>query len=134
MQWTETLRVGVGFIDADHEDFITLLNTAKDASDVEFPAAFQALAEHTRAHFAREEALMDATGFFATDIHKGEHARVLAEVGHFAEHLERGNIAFVRAYVAERLPDWFIQHRNTMDQATAAHAARAGHADAVPAD
>lgn len=133
MQWTEDLRVGVGFIDADHEDFVALLNAAATAPDADFAAAFQALAAHTREHFAREEALMDATGFFATAIHKGEHARTLAEVAHFAEHLERGNLAFVRAYVAERLPDWFLQHRNTMDQATAAHAARAGHADAVPA-
>ncbi|GAA0573252.1 hemerythrin family protein [Caenispirillum bisanense] len=126
MQWTDDLMVGVGFIDADHEEFVHQLNAAIAADDAAFPAAFAALAEHTRAHFAREEVLMDETGFFATAIHKGEHRRVLAEVEHFADHLARGNLAFVRAYVAERLPDWFLQHRNTMDQATAAFAMQRG--------
>lgn len=130
MQWTEDLKVGVTFIDADHEDFLTLLNAAAAASDADFPTCFEALAHHTREHFAREEALMDETGFFAVDIHKREHARVLAEVEHFAEHLERGNLAFVRAFVAERLPDWFLQHRNTMDQATAAFAMQRGWREA----
>lgn len=130
MQWTEDLKVGVAFIDADHEEFVDQLNAAVAATDAEFPAAFAALAEHTRAHFAREEALMDQVGFFATEVHKGEHRRVLAEVEHFAGHLARGNLPFVRAYVAERLPDWFLQHRNTMDQATAAFAVQRG---AVPA-
>lgn len=92
MQWTEALCVGVDFMDSDHEEFIDLLNTAAAASDADFPDAFQTLAEHTRSHFAREEALMDATGFFATDVHKGEHARTLAEVEHFAGHMARGNI------------------------------------------
>lgn len=122
MQWTDDLKVGVDFIDADHKEFVELLEAATTASDAAFPAAFAALGQHTRAHFAREEALMDETGFFATAVHKGEHARALAEFERFAGHLEKGNLAFVRAYVAERLPDWFTQHRNTMDQATAAFA------------
>lgn len=128
LQWSDDLAVGVAFIDHDHEDFVTLVNAAAAASDTDFPAAFRALAEHTRAHFAREEALMDETGFFAADVHKGEHRRALAEMEHFGQHLARGNLPFVRAYVAERLPDWFIQHRNTMDQATAAFARQKGAA------
>lgn len=133
MQWTEDMRVGVDFIDADHEEFITLLNATVAAPDGDFPTAFRALVRHTREHFARENALMDATSFFASTIHKGEHTRVLAEMEHFANHLANGNIACARAYVAERLPDWFVQHRNTMDQATAVHAARTGHLDAEAA-
>lgn len=124
--WSDDLKVGVAFIDADHEEFLDQLSAAAGATDADFPAHFEALARHTRDHFAREEALMDETGFFAVDVHKGEHRRVLAEVEHFADHLRRGNIAFARAFVIERLPDWFLQHRNTMDQATAAFALQCG--------
>lgn len=130
MEWSDDLAVGVAFIDHDHEEFVTLLAAAVEASDADFPAAFATLGRHTREHFAREEALMDETGFFATAVHKGEHARALGEMDRFARHLERGNLAFVRAYVAERLPDWFLQHRSTMDQATAAFARQSGYKDA----
>lgn len=122
LPWTDALKVNVDFIDHDHEEFVALLNAAIAASDADFPAAFKALAAHTVEHFAREEELMDRIGFFATGCHKGEHARVLTEVRRFLGHVETGNLAFARAYVAEQMPQWFILHRNTMDAATAAFA------------
>lgn len=122
--WTPDLSVGVTFMDEDHEEFIAMVNACADASDADLPALFDRLYEHTVAHFAREEALMDEIGFFAIDCHKGEHGRVLNEMRRFRSHLDKGNIAFVRAYVADQVPQWFIMHRNTMDAATAAYAAQ----------
>lgn len=124
LTWTPDLSVGVDFMDHDHEEFLALVNACVAASDADLPALFDRLYEHTVAHFAREEALMEQTGFFAIDCHKGEHGRVLAEMRRFRAHVDKGNLAFARAYVGDQVPQWFILHRNTMDSATAAFAAR----------
>lgn len=122
LAWTDALKVNIDFVDHDHEEFIALLNAAASADDAALPAAFDALLAHTAEHFAREEELMDRVGFFATECHKGEHARVLNEAKRFRSHLAGGNVAYVRAYLSDHLPQWFLLHRNTMDAATAAYA------------
>jgi hemerythrin len=124
LTWSEELNVGLDFMDADHEVFVTMINSFAEAEDAALPELFDALYAHTEEHFAREEELMDRIGFFATDCHKGEHGRVLNEMRRFRGHLDKGNIAFVRAYVTDQVPQWFILHRNTMDSATAAYAAQ----------
>ncbi len=126
MKWTEDLKVGLGVIDADHEAFVRGLNAAEAASDADFPARVVELAAHTREHFAREEAIMDETGFFAAEMHKSEHGRVLAEVDAMAAKLAAGDSAAVRAWVANDLPAWFLQHRSTMDAVTAMFARQRG--------
>lgn len=127
MEWTDALRVGVQVIDTDHELFVAQINAAVAAPAGDFPQHFAELVEHTRAHFAREEALMDAIGFFATVIHKAEHRRVIAELERVADQLESGQTAVALAYVAGPLPEWFLQHRNTMDLATASFARQHGY-------
>lgn len=120
--WSDDLKVGKDFMDADHEDFVTLLNAAAEADASAFPAAFDAVLHHTEEHFARENALMEEIGFFAIGPHTGEHARVLAEMRRMRDHLATGNDAYARAYLTEFVPQWFEQHRRTMDAATAAYA------------
>jgi hemerythrin len=127
VDWTEALKVGVEAIDTDHEMFVAELNAAAAAPDTDLPMRFAELVEHTRAHFAREETIMDATGFFAADVHKAEHRRVLAEAERIADRLDAGDLASARAYLAADLPAWFLQHRNTMDLVTASFARQHGY-------
>lgn len=127
MEWSDALKVGVEAIDTDHELFVAELNAAAASPDLDFPMHFAELVEHTRAHFAREESIMEATGFFASEVHKAEHRRVLAEVERIADRLEAGDLAAARAYVADDLPAWFLQHRNTMDLVTASFARQHGY-------
>lgn len=127
MEWTRDLEVGLPAIDDDHQAFVAGLNAAVGASDAEFPARFAALAEHTREHFAHEEAIMAKTGFFAMEMHKAEHRRVLAEAQQVAGQLAAGDVASARAWVANVLPEWFLNHRNTMDLVTATFALQQGY-------
>jgi hemerythrin len=53
--------------------------------------------------------------------HRGEHRRVLAELRTLGQRAAAGRLALGRAYVRERLPDWFALHAATMDSALAAH-------------
>lgn len=127
MEWTGELEVGLPAIDEDHRAFVEGLNAASTASDAEFPARFAALAAHTQEHFAHEEEIMAATGFFAIEMHKAEHRRVLAEAQQVAARLAAGDLAAARAYVVEVLPEWFLNHRNTMDLVTAMFAKQQGY-------
>jgi len=126
MDWTDDLKVGLTVIDEDHEVFVAQMNDAVAASDADFPARVAALVRHTREHFAREEAVMDEVGFFATAMHKGEHRRVLALIDEMAATLAAGDLASVRAWVRTDLPAWFLEHRGTMDAVTAQFARQHG--------
>lgn len=117
----KTVNVGYQPIDHDHAEFISLLDELDNAVDAEFPALFRSLHQHTEQHFQRENQLMQELAFPAESEHVGEHQRVLGEFKQFQSRVDKGLIAFGRAFVKERLPAWFQLHVATMDSALAAH-------------
>lgn len=119
----------LAFQNDDHRAEVRLLNDAVDAVDgyregaVDADTVVQrldALAFHTREHFAREEKVMRMAGFPAYPMHKSEHDRVAAqlerEAANFREARESGRL---RAYLTETLPVWLVGHIQTMDLVTA---------------
>lgn len=124
IEWNEGLNVGISFMDADHVEAAALINTMAASHGPQRLHALEEFVAHCRAHFAREEELMQKVGFFALGCHQGEHQRVLAELERVQERL-RGGDAQDR-YFAHTLPDWLMAHRNTMDFVTAEFARAAG--------
>lgn len=118
---TSLLTVGYDLIDKDHDEFITLINQFDSVSNADFPALFQQLYEHTEQHFDRENQLMTEFAYPGETEHKGEHQRVLGEFKQFKSRVDKGLIAFGRAFVKDRLPQWFGLHVTTMDSALVAH-------------
>jgi len=112
-------------VDADHAAFVSAVRDLRACSDADFPVLFRQLCEHTREHFAREEALLEQYGVSSMPEHRGEHQPVLGELGQFKTRVDAGNIMFGRAFVLERLVPWFAQHIRTMDSAMVAHIKRA---------
>lgn len=126
IKWTDQLKRGIGFQDDDHEEAVAVMNALQTCSDEELPALYAKLHTHTKEHLQRENELMERIGFFAIDMHKGEHDRVLVEMQDFQDKLDAGDIAQVRQYVQETVPDWFLDHLNSMDTATAMFALQKG--------
>jgi len=126
INWSDDLKRGLAFQDDDHEEAVAVMNALHACSESELPVLFKKLHDHTKAHLAREDELMDRIGFFATAMHKAEHARVLAEMQVFQDKLDAGEIAAVRTYVEETVPEWFINHLESMDTATAMFARQKG--------
>ena len=124
--WSDELKRGLGFQDEDHEKAVELMSALQECTDEELPDLFEQLFAHTKEHLERENELMERIGFFATPMHKGEHERVLAEMQDFKEKLVNGDIAAVRLYVRETVPNWFLDHLNSMDTITAQFALQAG--------
>ncbi|MGE5514974.1 MAG: bacteriohemerythrin [Bacteroidota bacterium] len=126
IEWHDGLAVGVDFMDADHTDAAAQINNMAASGGTQRIAALEAFIHHCRDHFAREEAMMEKTGFFALHCHRDEHVRVLAELGIVLLRLKGGNAQ--DDYFAITLPNWLMNHRNTMDYVTAEFARSAGFA------
>lgn len=126
--WSDELKRGIAFQDDDHEEAVAVMNALQTCTDEELPGLYKKLFDHTREHLERENELMERIGFFAYDMHKGEHDRVLAEMQDFQDKLDAGDLAAVRTYVQETVPDWFINHLESMDTATAMFARQMGEA------
>ena len=120
--WDEARNaLGVPEMDVTHQEFVAQVAELIVSDDAAFPAKFDALLEHTRAHFAAEDANMQATRFPASGEHSSEHRRVLGEMGAFQRSLQSGRLGLARAYVRDGIPAWFRLHLATMDSALAAH-------------
>ncbi len=128
IEWHDGLNVGVDFMDDDHTEAAALINALAATAGEERVAVLETFIGHCREHFAREEAMMEKTGFFALGCHRGEHTRMLAELDVVLIRLRGGDGQ--DEYFAKTLPGWLMNHRNTMDFVTAQFARSAGFAAA----
>lgn len=124
LEWNAGLNVGIDFMDSDHEAAAAQINALAAAPMAKRADLLHHFIAHCREHFSREEEMMRLTGFFATACHQDEHARVLAELDGVAVKLAAGDGQ--DRYFAKSLPDWLLNHRNSMDFVTAEFARRAG--------
>lgn len=127
------LHLDIPEIDAIHAEFAVLVNRLAEAGPEEFAALFPKLLAHTRAHFATEEDLMRRTRYPGRQEHVAEHGRVLGEMERFAERLAAGRTVFARAYIEDRIPEWFNLHTQTLDCALAVYLKATGAAAALQA-
>lgn len=119
MPWQAAWCLGVEEMDSTHREFVELLEQCQGGE--RFADSFSRLLVHTEQHFANEEQLMRSSGYAAIDEHRGEHNKVLAEARQMARGVERGRLKMAKAWLNERLPEWFELHRTTMDAALAVH-------------
>ncbi len=84
--------------------------------------------DHTKAHFARENELMQETGFPAYSIHLNEHETILKQMMDVINAWQNDqDIGRVEDYVFNLWPIWFDEHVNTMDMITAKFAIMNGY-------
>jgi hemerythrin-like metal-binding protein len=118
--------VALEFMNRDHQSFMqsvdeleALLQQAMPDHDA-IARKLAAILEHTRTHFAAEEAEMAATGFPPMPVHQSEHVRVLSDMERQAADWQVGqDVPMLLRYVRETIPAWLAQHTQTMDFVTA---------------
>ncbi len=136
IDFSEVPKVAVDFMNEDHEEATHLTNSlqtlvgAADNGEVNPQGISDTLEElltHCREHFAREEAQMQKINFPPFHIHQSEHQRVLNEMAQILENWRKHEeIATLKQYTFEILPEWFVGHIESMDSVTAMFIARAG--------
>lgn len=125
LNWTDDkFCVGNQEMDDTHKEFVDLLNEIDGASDDKFATLFDQLIEHTEAHFANESRLMSESSFPALGEHEGEHQKLLGEMLQIKKRVDAGRLTLPRAFVKERLVDWFMWHASSMDAPLAGHLER----------
>ena len=128
--WDIAYEVGDAEIDEQHRRLFDLANELlqADTKSAVTAAAIQ-LYQYVRVHFKHEEDLMRRTNFPGRGEHLAEHGRVLGEMERFAERLAAGRTFFARAYIEDRVPDWFANHTRTLDYSLATFLKVQGMAD-----
>jgi hemerythrin len=120
MDVTHTL--GHPGMDAVHEELLQLLQRAAACRDAHsLGAALDQIIEHSRDHFATEEAWMSKIAFPMITEHRAEHRQLLGEMELMRRRLRPLTLPLVLAFVRERLPEWLMLHLQRMDSLLAAH-------------
>jgi hemerythrin-like metal-binding protein len=114
--WTDSLLLGHGPIDEEHEEFANLICDMQRAEDDGLHAALNVLLEHAVEHFAAEDTLMAATAFAARECHAKEHEAVLSTMRGVQKRLDRGDCEVARTLATE-LAAWFPAHVQHLDSA-----------------
>lgn len=121
--WSDDLLLEFEPMDSVHRDFIGVLAAAQAAADPDLLAAWTAVIEHTRAHFAREDDWMCRTRFASADSHMLQHRVVLNVLREGLALAREGRFDAVREMATE-LAAWFAKHAQTQDAALALHLRR----------
>lgn len=136
LTWRTEWTLGIASMDTDHRDMVDRLNriaerlNATRASQEPTTRAryhhalvteLQSLSEHTRVHFAREEALMHAAAYPLANEHKREHTMLLAEMTEFVRECCRMPVHELEPNLLASFKHWFLGHLLDMDRNLARH-------------
>ncbi|DAB29457.1 MAG TPA: hypothetical protein CFH84_09450 [Sulfurimonas sp. UBA12504] len=123
--------VAMEFMNDVHEKDIEIINTLYDTL-VSYETApseenkkrlvqlYREWFEHTIEHFRGEEVLMVEKNFPPYPVHKGEHDRALALMDDVLRNFTTtGDITALKQYITQVVPQWFVQHIQSMDMVTA---------------
>lgn len=115
LSWQPAMKLGIPAIDADHKMLVGLLNTlhyAMIAGDDRSGIGdeLKVLVDYTHTHFAREEALMERSGYPDIEAHRAIHRRLAAAMEeHRATFLDEPD-AFDMAAFYDFVSDWLLHH------------------------
>jgi len=124
--WSADLAIGHEVIDADHRHiFDTARALQAEILEVEpahsiVGAVLVGLIEHTGDHFAREEALMQETGFPGCEAHKREHALLMQKVNALHRRFMDG-CPGMAAEVADFIEHGLVRHITKSDRELGRH-------------
>lgn len=123
--WDDSYSVNVGSCDEDHKKLFALTNELHEAmkrgkATQVLDGVVKSLADYTRYHFAREEALMEKTQYPNLIKHREQHVAFVKKVEEFQQHLKTGAIGQSIA-VTDFLRDWLTNHIKKTDRQYSGH-------------
>lgn len=119
LAWSDSLALNQPQIDQTHQEFVDLLNAlgAVAAQGAAALPALDALIAHTEAHFAMEEAWMQACKFAPENCHSRQHQMVLELVREVRRQAVEQEQWEPLQRLVPALAEWFPQHADMMDAA-----------------
>ena len=122
-EWNAAWNVGIGSIDAQHQDLFAIARELQDAiansqSKAKMSKTLDRLIRCTTAHFADEERLMRLVDYPGLESHKGEHEALTLRVLEWRRDVAAGRNR-VSVQVLQFLRTWMQQHIQHSDAAYA---------------
>jgi hemerythrin len=126
-QWDEQLDVGVGAMNDEHKELISLMNRLHErnlagASKTELLKAIKDLAQFTVKHFTDEEAFMESIQFPGLETHRLIHKDLLQKFTKQAADFEHGSAMKVPESMFTFLRVWLSAHIRGIDCKYGKHA------------
>lgn len=123
--WDSSYSVKVSKCDKDHQQLFSLLNDLHDAMLVGkgsqvVERVISELADYTKFHFEREEALLEKTNYAALAEHRAEHRTFVEKVERFQQDLKAGDMSQAIP-IATFIKDWLVNHIKRTDFKYSAH-------------
>lgn len=124
--WSDALSLSMPVMDQTHVEFVDLLAAVQQAEDADLVDRWQALIDHTQAHFDQEDRWMLDTGFAPGSCHMTQHAVVLKVLREGLASGQQGQLQPIRQ-MAHELTLWFPHHAQNMDAGLALHLKSVGY-------
>ncbi|HCX64887.1 MAG TPA: bacteriohemerythrin [Eubacteriaceae bacterium] len=124
IQWTEEYRVGVDFIDEQHQKLFEIARRAFDLMKDEFALdkydkiveIIEELKDYTKFHFEAEEAYMEEIGYPKIFSHKVKHEELIKELnGIDFEQVDMNQDEYIVSLL-ELVVNWIDKHIKQVDQ------------------
>jgi len=127
LEWSDALSLDLPLMDDTHREFVDLVTQLESASDDTLLPTWNALIDHTEAHFGQEDRWMAATHFASGNCHAVQHKVVLLTLREAARLVAEGSEKpTLLRRLTQELAAWFPQHAQSMDAALALHLRRVG--------
>ena len=102
------------------EQINTIIALLKSEKLDDVGVKLDALVKHTQEHFEGEEKMMQSSNFPPFPFHKGEHDKALSELLSMQKMWEETkNVEKLLYYFDTTVPQWLLNHIQTMDAMTA---------------
>jgi len=113
--WTESMSVGCSALDDDHKVLIQTLNEYIDALENDegvfvIDGIFSVLLNYTNFHFAREEAIMEASGYSGLENHKQTHRELKEQLMGVRQKYMRNPSSDLEDEIRDFLLSWLQSH------------------------
>lgn len=115
---TAVLMLGVPEMDADHAVLEAMFDRLDATADADLAALFDEIAAEVKAHFAREERLIDANDVPIAHCHKTQHNLLLAEFDAARRTVETADAATLRRLIGVVLHELVAGHVASVDRVT----------------
>ena len=115
LEWNEKLSMSIPEIDAEHQNFILLVNKLNEAivgrMDVEqIKYRMQSILIDAAKHFAHEEVLFKQWGYPDAEEHVKRHAEVVQAMNNIMGHFERGGVDYEWIDAGLKVKEALIMH------------------------
>lgn len=120
LDWNDGLSVGVGDIDSEHRELVSMLNDlhgalARGEGRTALSGVLDRLVKYTQSHFAHEEDLMRRYGYPDSWRHTNEHRELTKQVLEVEEKFDQGKILGLPIELMAFLRDWLANHIKNVD-------------------